>query len=145
MTLTEIRAEMVMKTERKIQEMKNRNIPLPAHYTDMCELCDQLSQEIYDFAVNTVVQIADRNHLRWDMTTLLEDVHEDICALTNGAIDILLSTPRAGKYELAGGGEQRKVEREAFRYVPVTGEALTRFFQGLSGWIRGRWDFGPVA
>lgn len=145
MTLTEIRAEMVMKTERKIQEMKNRNIPLPAHHTDMCELCDQLSQEIYDFAVNTVVQIADRNHLRWDMTMLLEDVHQDICALTNGAIDILLSTPSAGKYDLARGGEQRKAERKAFRYIPVTGETLTRFFQGLSGWIRGRWDFGPAA
>nr|WP_295928220.1 hypothetical protein [uncultured Dyadobacter sp.] len=145
MTLTEIRAEMVMKTERKIQEMKNRNIALPAHHTDMCELCDQLSQEIYDFAVNTVIQIADRNHLRQEMATLLEAVHEDICALTNGAIDIILSSPIAGRYDLTGAEAQRKVERKAFRYIPVTGEALLRLFQGLSGWIRGRWYFGPAA
>lgn len=145
MTLTEIRAEMVMKTERKIQEMKSRNIVLPAHHTDMCELCDQLSQEIYDFAINTTIQIADRNHLRQDMATLLEDVHEDISALTNGAIDILLSTSIAESYDLMGIRSERAVEKKAFRYVPAVSDALFRLFQNLSGWIRGRWDFRPAA
>ena len=145
MTLTEIRAEMVMKTERKIQEMKSRNIALPARHMDMCELCDQLSQEIYDFAVNTTIQIADRNHLRQDMAILLEDVHEDISALTNGAIDILLSTSIAGSYDLIGIRSERTVEKKALCYVPAVGEALIRLFQNLPGWIRGRWDFRPAA
>jgi hypothetical protein len=97
MTLNEIRAEMVTRTERKIQEMKARSIILPERRVDLCELCDQLSQEIYDFAVNTTIQIADRNHFRGRTASLLDELHDDIYALTNGALDIVVAASSTGR------------------------------------------------
>lgn len=96
MTLNEIRTELVAKTERKIQEMKARSIILPERRADLCELCDMLSQEIYEFAIHTTRQIADRNHLRKPLPSLLDELHEDICMLTNGALDILVPAPGSG-------------------------------------------------
>lgn len=132
MNLNEIRAELVTKTERKIQEMKARNIVLPERRVDMCELCDQLSQEIYDFAVNTTLQIADRHHLRGRTAHLLDELHEDIYALTNGALDIVVAAsathgPGAGN-STSLQPEERK--RRVYRTPP-------KFFQVLYSWFRG--------
>lgn len=132
MNLNEIRAELVTKTERKIQEMKARSIILPERRVDMCELCDQLSQEIYDFAVKTTLQIADRHHLRGRAAHLLEDLQEDIYALTNGALDILVAAsatrgPGAGNSPSPQPAEKK---RPAVRTTP-------KFFQVLYSWVRG--------
>ena len=125
MNLNEIRAELVAKTERKIQEMKARNIILPERTLDMCELCDQLSQEIYDFAVNTTLQIADRQHLRGRAAHLLDELHEDIYTLTNGALDVLVAAsatqgPGAGNSPAckprAGSTGQSVPHPSSFRY-----------------------------
>lgn len=132
MNLNEIRAELVTKTERKIQEMKARSIILPERRADMCELCDQLSQEIYDFAVKTTLQIADRHHLKGRAAHLLEDLQEDIYALTNGALDILVAAsatrgPGAGNTPSPQPAEKK---RPAVRTTP-------KFFQVLYSWFRG--------
>ncbi|SDD43595.1 hypothetical protein SAMN04487996_10135 [Dyadobacter soli] len=131
MNLNDIRAELVTKTERKIQEMKARSIILPERRADMCELCDQLSQEIYDFAVNTAFQIADRNHLRGRVANLLDELHEDIYALTNGALDIIVSASTRGPgashtQEQQPTGKKRRI----FRTPP-------KFFQLVYSWFKG--------
>lgn len=131
MNLNEIRTELVTKTERKIQEMKARSIILPERRADLCELCDQLSQEIYDFAVKTAIQIADRHHLRGGAAHLLDDLHEDIYALTNGALDIVVAAsatrgPGAGNFPSQQAAEQK---RPAARTTP-------KFFQVFYSWIR---------
>lgn len=131
MNLNEIRAELVTKTERKIQEMKARSIVLPERRADMCELCDQLSQEIYDFAVKTTIQIADRHHLCGRAASLLDELHEDIYALTNGVLDIVAAAsasqgPRAGNSQSPQPAERK---RRAARTAP-------KFFQVLHAWIK---------
>lgn len=136
MNLNDIRAELVTKTERKIQEMKARSIILPERRVDMCELCDQLSQEIYDFAVHTTLQIADRHHLRGRAANLLEELHEDIHALTNGALDILVAAsstrgPGAGNAQSLQ-PEDRK--RRVHRTPPKFFQVLYSWFKGLRGY-----------
>ncbi|MGG7664500.1 hypothetical protein [Dyadobacter sp. BHUBP1] len=131
MNLNEIRAELVAKTQRKIQEMKARNIILPQRRADMCELCDQLSQEIYDFAVKTTLQIADRHHFRGRAANLLDELHEDIYLLTNGALDILVAAsatqgPGTGNSQ----SPQNMVRKQ--RTVRIT----PRFFQVFYAWIK---------
>jgi hypothetical protein len=91
MTLEAIRNEIILKTERKIQEMQNRSLNIPKGPVAMCQLCDQLSQEIYDFAVDQAIKTADRTHSRYSAATLLGFLEADLFALTNGAIDILLA------------------------------------------------------
>ena len=132
MNLNEIRTELVTKTERKIQEMKARSIVLPERRADLCELCDQLSQEIYDFAVNTTIQIADRHHLLNRAAGLLDELHEDICALTNGALDIVLAASASRGTGSGTPKSQQPVnpKRTAFRTTP-------KFFQVFSRWITG--------
>ncbi|OJV14845.1 MAG: hypothetical protein BGO21_19375 [Dyadobacter sp. 50-39] len=132
MNLNEIRAELVTKTERKIQEMKARNIVLPERRADMCELCDQLSQEIYDFAVKTTLQIADRHHLRGRTASLLDELHEDIYALTNGALEVLVA---ASTTQGPGAGNAPVVQGEARKRRTVRNPP--RFFQVLYSWFKG--------
>jgi len=132
MNLNEIRAELVTKTERKIQEMKSRSIVLPERRADLCELCDQLSQEIYDFAVNTTIQIADRQHLRSRAAILLDELHEDIYKLTNGALDIVIAAsamqgPGAGNTQT-----QQPAERKRWKV-----RTTPKFFQVLYSWFKG--------
>ncbi|SEI57912.1 hypothetical protein SAMN05216327_102561 [Dyadobacter sp. SG02] len=132
MNLNEIRAELVTKTERKIQEMKSRSIVLPERRADLCELCDQLSQEIYDFAVNTTIQIADRHHLRSRAASLLDELREDIYNLTNGALDIVVA---ASSTRGPGAGDtpsQRPAERKRWKILTTP-----RFFQVLYSWCKG--------
>ena len=131
MNLNEIRAELVAKTERKIQEMKARNIILPERTTDMCELCDQLSQEIYDFAVNTTLQIADRHHLRGRAANLLDELHEDIYALTNEALDILIAASAA---QGPGAGNSQSLQTTARKRRTV--RTTPKFFQVLYTWFK---------
>ncbi|WP_353719101.1 hypothetical protein [Dyadobacter sp. 676] len=130
MTLNEIRTEMVAKTERKIQEMKARSIVLPERRADMCELCDQLSQEIYDFAVKTTIQIADRCHLRGGAGSLLNDLHDDIYALTNGALDILVSASRRGNNSGRSVKNEGRTRSRSFRPWP---------FHSLCNWLKSFW------
>ncbi|ACT92785.1 hypothetical protein [Dyadobacter fermentans] len=130
MTLNDIRTEMVAKTEHKIQEMKARSIILPERRADMCELCDQLSQEIYDFAVNTTIQLADRHHLRGGVGALLHDLHDDICDLTNGALDIMVAASDTRGH--SGGHRQQSSRRNYLPSVLKSG-----FLQHVQGWIRG--------
>jgi hypothetical protein len=129
MNLNEIRAELVTKTERKIQEMKARSIVLPERRADMCELCDQLSQEIYDFAVKTTIQIADRHHLCGRAASLLDELHEDIYALTNGVLDIVA----AASASQGPGNSQSLQSAERKRR---TGRTAPKFFQVLYAWIK---------
>lgn len=136
MNLNEIRAELVAKTERKIQEMKARNIVLPERRADMCELCDQLSQEIYDFAVKTTLQIADRHHLRGRAANLLDELHEDIYALTNGALDILVA---ASSTQGPGAGNSQSLQpavrkQRTMRTPPKFFQVLYAWFKGLRGY-----------
>jgi len=132
MNLNEIRAELVARTERKIQEMKSRNIILPERRADMCELCDQLSQEIYDFAVKTTLQIADRHHLRGRAANLLDELHEDIHVLTNGALDILVAAS-AGQGPGIGNSPSPQTTSRKHRTVRTT----PKFFQVLYIWFKG--------
>jgi hypothetical protein len=132
MNLNEIRAELVAKTERKIQEMKARNIVLPERTADLCELCDQLSQEIYDFAVKTTLQIADRQHLRGQAANLLDELHEDIYALTNGALDILIA---ASATQGPGTGNSQSLQAERRKHRTV--RTAPKFFQVLYTWFKG--------
>lgn len=132
MNLNEIRAELVTKTERKIQEMKARSIVLPERRADMCELCDQLSQEIYDFAVKTTLQIADRQHLRGRTANLLDELHEDICSLTNGALEIVVA---ASDTRGNGPGGQQALQPEERKRRTVRNPP--RFFQVLYSWVKG--------
>ncbi|MET7257941.1 hypothetical protein [Dyadobacter fermentans] len=132
MNLNDIRAELVTKTEHKIQEMKARNIILPERTADMCELCDQLSQEIYDFAVNTTLQIADRQHLRGRAANLLDELHEDIYTLTNGALDVLVAAS-ATRGPGAGNSPSLQTADRKHRAVRTT----PRFFQVLYIWFKG--------
>lgn len=136
MNLNEIRAELVTKTERKIQEMKARNIILPERRVDMCELCDQLSQEIYDFAVNTTLQIADRHHLRGRTADLLEALHEDIYALTNGALDIVVAASASRGPGAGNSAVQQPEERKGrvYRTPPKFFQVLYSWFKGLRGY-----------
>jgi hypothetical protein len=136
MNLNEIRAELVTKTERKIQEMKARSIILPERRADMCELCDQLSQEIYDFAVKTTIQIADRHHLRGRATNLLDELHEDIYSLTNGVLDIVVAAsatqgPGAGNSPSPQPAERK---RRASRTTPKFFQVLYAWFKSLRGY-----------
>lgn len=131
MNLIEIRAELVAKTERKIQEMKARNIILPERRADLCELCDQLSQEIYDFAVNTTIQIADRHHLRSRAAYLLDELHEDIYALTNGALDIVIA---ASATQGPGPGNAREPQPVARKRRTV--RTPPKFFQVIYSWFK---------
>ncbi|MCF0073040.1 hypothetical protein LZD49_21345 [Dyadobacter sp. CY261] len=142
MTLNEIRTELVQKTERKIQEMKARSIILPERRADMCELCDMLSQEIYDFAVNTTIQIADRNHLRRPVSSVLDELHEDICALTNGALDIIVSVSNmhgSGKGNPVKPDRQRRSLFYMYPLARISGQ-LQSFFSRISG----RQEIGQV-
>ncbi len=132
MNLNEIRAELVAKTERKIQEMKSRNIILPQRRADMCELCDQLSQEIYDFAVKTTLQIADRHHLRERAANLLDELHEDIYTLTNGALDVLVA---ASTTQSPGAGNSPSLQTTVRKHRPV--RTIPKFFQVLYIWFKG--------
>ncbi|MBO9613329.1 MAG: hypothetical protein J7619_11565 [Dyadobacter sp.] len=132
MNLNEIRAELVTKTERKIQEMKARNIVLPERRVDMCELCDQLSQEIYDFAVKTTLQIADRHHLRGRAANLLEELQEDIYGLTNGALDILVAASAA---QGPGAGNSPSIQTTSRKQRIV--RTTPKFFQVLYAWFKG--------
>lgn len=129
MNLNEIRAELVTKTERKIQEMKARSIVLPERRADLCELCDQLSQEIYDFAVKTTIQIADRQHLRGRAANLLDELHEDIHALTNGALDIVVAASGTRGPGNAQSQQSEKRTRRTLRIPP-------KFFQVLYSWFK---------
>jgi hypothetical protein len=136
MNLNEIRAELVTKTERKIQEMKARSIILPERRADMCELCDQLSQEIYDFAVKTTIQIADRHHLRGRAANLLDELHEDIYSLTNGVLDIVVAAsatqgPGAGNSPSPQPAERK---RRASRTTPKFFQVLYSWFKSLRGY-----------
>jgi hypothetical protein len=131
MNLNEIRAELVTKTERKIQEMKARNIVLPERRADLCELCDQLSQEIYDFAVKTTIQIADRHHLHNRAANLLDELHEDIHALTNGALDIVVA---ASGTRGPGPGNAHEPQPAASRRRTV--RTLPKFFQVIYSWFK---------
>lgn len=132
MNLNEIRAELVTKTERKIQEMKARSIVLPERRADMCELCDQLSQEIYDFAVMTIIQIADRHHLRGRAANLLDELHEDIHALTNGVLDIVVA---ASASQGPGAGHSQTLQSAERKYR--TTRTTPKFFQVLYSWFKG--------
>lgn len=132
MNLNEIRAELVTKTERKIQEMKARSIILPERRADMCELCDQLSQEIYDFAVKTTIQIADRHHLRGRAANLLDELHEDIYVLTNGALDIVIA---ASATRGPGAGDSPSLQPADKKRRTVLTEP--KFFQVLYSWFKG--------
>ena len=132
MNLNDIRAELVTKTEHKIQEMKARNIILPERTADMCELCDQLSQEIYDFAVNTTLQIADRQHLRGRAANLLDELHEDIYTLTNGALDVLVAASAA---QGPGAGNSASLQTTGRKHRPV--RTTPKFFQLLYIWFKG--------
>lgn len=91
MTIREIKDQIAFKTQAKIQQMKQRDILLPEKLVDRCELCDQLSQEIYDNAVLTLLQIVDRNHLPYDPEVLLNSLHEEFMRLSNGAIEVLFA------------------------------------------------------
>lgn len=132
MNLNEIRAELVTKTERKIQEMKARSIVLPERRADMCELCDQLSQEIYDFAVKTTIQIADRHHLRGRAANLLDELHEDIYALTNGVLDIVVAASAT-----QGRGDGNAPSPQPTDSKRPTVRTTPKFFQALYSWIKG--------
>ncbi len=132
MNLNEIRAELVTKTERKIQEMKARSIVLPERRADMCELCDQLSQEIYDFAVNTTIQIADRHHLRGRAANLLDELHEDIHALTNGVLDIVVAASAS-----QGPGASNSQSLQPTERKRPTARTTPKFFQVLYSWFKG--------
>lgn len=129
MNLNEIRAELVTKTERKIQEMKARSIVLPERRADMCELCDQLSQEIYDFAVKTTIQIADRHHLRGRAANLLDELHEDIYSLTNGVLDIVVT---ASTMQGPGNSPSPQPAERKHR----TPRSTPKFFQALYAWFK---------
>ncbi len=141
MTLNEIRTELVTKTERKIQEMKSRNIILPERRADLCELCDMLSQEIYDFAVKTTIQIADRNHLRRPVPSLLADLQDDIHGLTNGAVEIILAasnTPRPDQGRTIAAKTQRAFTSRLMIRKP---NYFQLFFSRVKAW----WGLQPVA
>lgn len=131
MNLNEVRAELVTKTERKIQEMKARSIVLPERRADMCELCDQLSQEIYDFAVNTTIQIADRHHFRGQAANLLDALHEDIHALTNGVLDIVVA---ASASQGPPPGHSQSVRSTARKRRTV--RTTPKFFQIVYSWFK---------
>lgn len=132
MNLNEIRAELVTKTERKIQEMKARSIVLPERRADLCELCDQLSQEIYDFAVHTTIQIADRQHLRGHAANLLDELHEDICSLTNGALDIVVAASAT-----RGPGSGMRQSPQPFEQKHPRSRPTPHLFQIVYSWIKG--------
>lgn len=143
MTVNEIRTELIAKTELKIQEMKARSLVLPERRADLCELCDMLSQEIYDYAVKTTIQIADRNHLRMPIPALLDELQEDIYALTNGALDIVVA---ASSSKNAGTGSAIAVSRAgrkhtAPRFVMQRPNSFQLFFSRL----RTLWGFKPAA
>lgn len=143
MTVNEIRTELIVKTELKIQEMKARSLVLPERRADLCELCDMLSQEIYDYAVKTTIQIADRNHLRKPIPALLDELQEDIYALTNGALDIVVAASSSNN---AGTGSAIAVPRagrkhSAPRFVMQRPNSFQLFFSRL----RTLWGFKPAA
>lgn len=91
MTFTEIKDQVTLRTQCKVQQMKQRYLVLPERIIDRCELCDQLSQEIYDYAVATLIHIVDRNHLRYNLDALLNALHQDFCRLSNDAIEVLFA------------------------------------------------------
>lgn len=91
MTVTDIKGQIALQTQRKIEQMKQRKIIVPDRLVDRCALCDQLSQEIYDFATATLVKIVDRYHLHLNMDALSNTLHQDFCKLSNGAIEVLIA------------------------------------------------------
>lgn len=91
MTFTEIKDQVTMRTQYKVEQMKQRYLILPERLIDRCELCDQLSQEIYDYAVATLIQIVDRNHLHYNPEALLNALHQDFYRLSNEAIEVLFA------------------------------------------------------
>lgn len=91
MTFTEIKGQIALQTQQKIERMKDRNIVVPAGLVDRCELCNQLAREIYDFAVATLIKIVKRHHLHLNTDALLNALHQDFCELSNGAIEVLIA------------------------------------------------------
>jgi hypothetical protein len=133
MTLEAIRNEIILKTERKIQEMQNRSLAIPKGPVAMCQLCDQLSQEIYDFAVDQAIKTADRTHSRYSAATLLGFLEADLFALTNGAVDILLAGHTVNNPRFAAVGHSQS--RPAFANP---GRAFSlRPIQMLFDWVKG--------
>lgn len=136
MTLEAIRNEIILKTERKIQEMRTRSIIIPRGPVAMCQLCDQLSQEIYDFAVDQAIKTADRTHSRYSAATLLGFLEADLFALTNGAVDILLVGQAVNNPRFATAGSLgHSRSRPAFA-SPGCAFSL-RPIQMLFDWVKG--------
>ena len=97
MTVTEIKDQVVAKTLGKIEQMKQRDILLPQKLVDRCALCDQLSQEIYDYAVCTLKQIIDRYHLPYDPQILENLLHKELLRLSDAAIEVLFARQMHGR------------------------------------------------
>lgn len=137
MTLEAIRNEIILKTERKIQEMQTRSMALPKGQVDMCQLCDQLSQEIYDFAVDQAIKTADRMHVRYNAATLLGFLEEDLYALTNGAIDILLSAQTAHHNYFPKSNQPEMRTRGRLEFTTPGTSISLRPLQMLCDWVKG--------
>ena len=136
MTLEAIRNEIILKTERKIQEMQTRSLTIPKGPVAMCQLCDQLSQEIYDFAVDQAIKTADRTHSRYSPAALLGVLEADLFALTNGAIDILLAGHAVNNSKFASAGS--RVHSGSKPAFATPGRALSlRPIQMLFDWFKG--------
>lgn len=146
MTVTDIREQIALQTQQKIERMKHRNTFVPARLIDRCALCDQLSQEIYDFAAATVVKIVDRHHLRVNMDILLNALHEDFCKLSNGAIEVLIAR-QALQSQASDAGASRNGEansRISANQHQLTGNEFERVGRMsllllLWNWIKLRW------
>lgn len=124
MTVTEVKNQVIAETQNKIQQMKQRDIPLPEKLIDRCALCDQLSQEIYDYAVCALKQIIDRNHLSYDPEVLENSLHEDVVRLSGAAVEVLFSRQaRIGKItgqQNFGSGKKR------LRFATINKNATNR-------------------
>lgn len=92
MTLIEIRAYVAKETQQKICQIKARKLAFPDKIAARCELCDQLSQEIYDYAVCSVIRLVDRHHLPYNVDALLNTLHEDFVSLSACAVELVATS-----------------------------------------------------
>nr|WP_295932883.1 hypothetical protein [uncultured Dyadobacter sp.] len=105
MTLIEIRAYVAKETQQKVCQIRARKLALPDKIAARCELCDQLSQEIYDYAVCSVIRLVDRHHLPYNVEALLNTLHEDFVSLSASAVELVSSSPNkhpTEKHSLSG-------------------------------------------
>ena len=91
MTVIDIKNQVIFKTQLKIHQIKTRNIVLPQQPVDRYRIYDQLSREIYDYAVKTTIDFVDRNEINFDVDSLLNALHPDFCTLSYSAMEILFA------------------------------------------------------